>query len=69
MNIITLPNGARLVKRYRKGYCFAAAFSADTSDKQIQSAMAQGDASFFPYNEASGEFQWAKANRPLRFRK
>ena len=69
MNTITLSNGSRLVKRYRKGYCFAVAFSADTTDKQIQSAMATGEACFYPYNESSGEFQWDKANRPLRFRK
>lgn len=59
----------RLVKRYRAGRCFAAAFSKDTSDKQIASAMQQGEAAFFPYDEAEGRFLFHLCSRPRRIRR
>lgn len=70
MNIETLPSGARLVRRYRKGRCYAAVWSADTTDKQVESQMSQGDAAFFPYNETTGEFLWSQGNgRPSHFKR
>lgn len=56
--IETLPNGARLIKRYRNGRCYASVWSPDFTDRQIMSAMAQGEAAFFPYNESTGEFMF-----------
>lgn len=66
---IELSNGSRIVKRYRKGHCFAAVWSADTTGRQIISAMAQGEASFFPYNESTGQFLWHLSTKPSHFRK
>lgn len=69
MKIETLPGGARLVKRYRKGYCYAAVWSADRTDKQIARDIATGEAAFFPFNESTGQFDWSRGNgRPLRIR-
>ncbi len=64
-----LSNGSKLVKRYRAGRCFAAVWSADTTGRQILAAMAQGGASFFPYNEATGAFLWHLTTKPSHFRK
>lgn len=69
MKIETLSNGTRIVKRYRKGNCYACAWSADSSDKKIKHGMLMGDAAFFPYNEANGEFLFHLVNRPISFRK
>jgi hypothetical protein len=69
MRIHTI-RGAKYVKRYRKGHCFAAVFSGDTNDRQVASAMAQGEAAFFPFNETTGQFDWAKGTgKPLRFKR
>lgn len=69
MKIHTI-RGAKYVKRYRKGHCYAAVFSGDTTDKQIASAMMQGEAAFFPFNESSGQFDWSKGNgQPLHFKR
>lgn len=68
----TLPDGTRIVKRYRQGRCYAAVWSADTTDRQVAGQMAQGEAAFFPFNEASGQFVWDSASvcsRPLRFKR
>lgn len=64
----TLANGTRLVKRYRNGRCFAAVWSADTTDNQIRHDMSMAEANFFPYNETTGEFCWELSNRPSHFR-
>lgn len=62
-------DGYRIVKRYRKGRCYACVWSFHTEDKQIQHDMQIGDAAFFPYNESTGEFMFHLANKPIHFRR
>ena len=60
----TLNGGAKLVKRYRKGRCYAVVWSEDTTEKQMRSQMAQGDAHFYPFNETTNEFIWMPPRIP-----
>lgn len=69
MKIETLPNGIRLVRRYRHARCYAAVWSADTTDQQIALQMSQGDAKFYPYDESSGRFLWGQTTRASYFRR
>lgn len=59
----------KIVKRYRNNRCYACVWAEGTDDKKILHDMATGDANFFPFNEATGEFMYHLTNRPLRFKK
>lgn len=64
--IETLSTGHRLVKRYRKGRCFACVWSPDSTDEQIARELPFAD--FLPYNEATGEFVRTDLHRPSHFK-
>ncbi len=69
MKITTTSTGAKIVKRYRGGRCYAAVFSSDTTDRQIRSQMMQGLATFYPYNESSAEFVWDNVRSGIHFKR
>jgi len=75
MKITELPGGAKLVKRYRSGRCFAAAWSADSTEQQIRHDMSMGEAAFFPFNESTNTFTFdirldgGTCVPPLRFKR